>query len=216
MFVPVLTIAVMLPVTLCVLGPAGAFMGNFMCDAIMAFADLFGFFGIAILGAFWQFLVMTGMHQVAVAQMIMLIAENGFDPVLSPGGGAASMAVSGMCLGMFLALKDKEQKSLGFGYFMTAFVGGITEPGLYGVGMRYKKPFIGLIAGGFAGGLYAGIMGVKAYAFVPVASFLAMTSFAGGSVSNLVHGIISGVISIVVAAAVTFFLCRDMKIEEHK
>jgi PTS system beta-glucosides-specific IIC component len=72
--------------------------------------------------------------------------------------------------------------------------------------MRYKRPFIGLIIGGFAGGLYAGITGVTAYTFIPVASFLAVIGFAGGPLSNLVNGIIAGVIGLIISAVATYFL----------
>lgn len=97
MFVPLLTIAVMLPITLCVLGPAGAFLGTFICGAIIAFANTFGFLGAAVIGALWEFLVMTGMHHVMISQMIMVFAEYGFDPVVSLGACSASLAVTGMC-----------------------------------------------------------------------------------------------------------------------
>ena len=211
MFVPLLTIAVMLPITLCVLGPAGAFLGTYICGAIIAFSNMFGFIGAAVIGALWQFLVMTGMHHVMISQMIMVFTQTGYDPVVSLGACSASLAVTGMCLGAFLALKDKEQKSLSLNYTVAAIIGGVTEPGMYGVGVRYTKPFIGMAAGGFAGGLYAGIMGVKAYALVPVASFIALSGYAGGDTMNFVHGIISGVIAIVVAAVVTYFLMLEKK-----
>lgn len=211
LFVPVLTTFVMLPITLCVLGPAGSFLGTFVCGAIIAFSNTFGFLGAAVVGALWEFLVMTGMHQIMITQMIMVFSETGFDPVVSLGACSASLAVTGMCLGMFFALKDKEQKSLSLSYTVAAIIGGVTEPGLYGVGVRYTKPFIGMAVGGFAGALYAGLLGVKAYALVPVASFLALTGYAGGNTMNFVHGVISGVIAIVVAAVVTYFLCREKK-----
>lgn len=211
LFVPVLTTFVMLPITLCVLGPAGAFLGNYVCGAIVAFSEVFGFIGTAVIGALWQFLVMTGMHQVMITQMIMLFSTHGFDAVVSVGATCASLSVTGMCLGAFLALKDREQKSLGLSYTVAAIIGGVTEPGMYGIAVRYTKPFIGMAAGGFVGGLYAGIMGVKAYALVPVASFLCLTSYAGGDAMNFVHGVISGIISIVVAAAVTYILMRGKK-----
>ena len=51
-------------------------------------------------------------------------------------------------------------------------------------------------------------MGCKAYQLVPVANFLALTAYVGGDSANGVHGILSGVISIVVAAVVTFILCH--------
>ncbi len=211
MFVPLLTIAIMLPITLCVLGPAGAFLGTFICGAIIAFANTFGFLGAAVIGALWEFLVMTGMHHVMISQMIMVFAEYGYDPVVSLGACSASLAVTGMCLGMFFALKDKEQKSLSLSYTVAAIIGGVTEPGLYGIGVRYTKPFIGMAIGGAAGALYASLMGGKAYASVPVASFIALTGYAGGDTMNFVHGIISGIVAIVVAAIATYILCREKK-----
>ena len=71
------------------------------------------------------------------------------------------------------------------------------------------------MAGGAAGALYASIMGVKAYALIPVANFLALTSFAGGSTANIINGVISGVIALIVAAVITYILCiKDPKINE--
>lgn len=172
-----------------------------------------------IIGGVWEFLVMTGMHQVMISNMIMLFAENGFDPVVSLGAVSASLSVTGMCLGYFFATKDKEQKSLAMTNTVSAFFGGVTEPGLYGTGVANKKPLIGMLIGGAAGGLYAGIAGVKAYNMVPVASFLALTGYVGGEgSSNMVNGVISGVIAIIVSAAVTFFICRggDSKKENRE
>ncbi|MDR1033709.1 MAG: hypothetical protein LBL41_02935 [Bifidobacteriaceae bacterium] len=68
-----------------------------------------------------------------------------------------------MTLGAFIATRDKKEKSLSLGYLVSGIVGGITEPVLYGVGFRYKKPFIALSARAAIGGLYLGITGVKTY-----------------------------------------------------
>lgn len=212
--VPFLTILVMLPVALCVLGLVGAFLGNYICAAIIWFGSRFGFIGAAVIGALWEFLVMSGMHHVMIAQMIQLFAANGYDPVVSLGAVSASLSVTGMCLGMALAVRDKEEKSLSLSYTIATIVGGVTEPGLYGVGFKYRKPFIGMMAGGAAGGLYAGLLGVKAYVSVPVANFLALTAYTGGSAGNIINGVISGIISIVVATIVTYVLCREKKVKE--
>lgn len=211
MLVPTLTTAIMLPIALCVCGPIGGFLGNYICAAVIWFGNHFGFLGAAVIGALWEFLVMTGMHHVLIAQMIQLFAANGYDPVVSLGAVSASMAVTGMCLGMALALRDKEERALSWSYTVAAIVGGVTEPGLYGIGMKYKKPFIGMAIGGAAGGLYAGLLGVKAYVSVPVANFLALTAYTGGSASNIINGVISGIIAIVVAAIATYLLCREPK-----
>lgn len=211
MFVPVLTTTVMLPVSLCLLGPAGAFLGKYICNAIIAFSNTFGFLGAAVIGALWEFLVMSGMHHVLITQMILTFSEVGYDMVINSGAAAASLAVPGMCLGMALVLKNKEEKRLSLSYVIAALIGGVTEPGLYGIGMRYTKPFIGMAIGGFTGALFAGLMGVTAYTLVPVANFLALTGFIGGSSMNFIMGILSGVIAFVVAAVSTYVLCRNIE-----
>lgn len=211
MLVPTLTTAIMLPIALCVCGPIGGILGNYICAAVIWFGNHFGFLGAAVIGALWEFLVMTGMHHVLIAQMIQLFAANGYDPVVSLGATSASMAVTGMCIGMALALRDKEERALSWSYTIAEIIGGVTEPGLYGIGMKYKKPFIGMAIGGAAGGLYAGLMGVKAYVMVPVANFLALTAYTGGNASNIINGVISGIVAIVVAAIATYLLCREPK-----
>ena len=206
--VPTLTTFVILPLMLCVLGPLGGFLGTYICEAIIWFGNVTGPFGALIVGALWEFLVMTGMHQVMISQMILVFAERGYDPIITLGAVSASMAVTGMCLGFWLATKNKEQKSLALTNTIAAFIGGVTEPGLYGTGVANGTPLIGMMAGGAAGGLYAALMGVNAYNMVPVANFIALTAYAGGSSNNFIQGVISGIISIVVAAVVTYVLCR--------
>ena len=113
-------------------------------------------------------------------------------------------------------MRNKEERSLSIGYLVASIIGGVTEPALYGIGMKYKRPFIGMMIGGFAGGLYAGIVGLKAYAMVPVASFLCLFSFAGGPTSDLINGVITGVISFVVAAVATYFIGYENKTVKAK
>lgn len=205
-FAPALTILVMLPIALCVLGPAGSFIGSYICNGLLSLNGGLGFIGIAIIAALWEFLVMSGMHIVMISTLILVFSTNGNEAFVTPAALSASIAVAGMCLGAALRIKEKEQRGLSLGYVVASFIGGVTEPGLYGVGMRYKRPFIGMIIGGFAGGLYAGIMGVTAYTLVPVASILCVISYAGGPASNFVQGSISLGISFIVAAIATYFL----------
>ena len=211
-FAPFLTIVVMLPIALCVLGPAGAFLGNYICSAILALGNSGGIFtvlAIALIGALWEFLVITGMHWLLITTITTVIASSGHEAVISAATAAASFAVGGMCLGVALRKKDKEGKALSFSYVISQVIGGVTEPGLYGDGFGYKKPFIGMIAGGFAGGLYGAITGLTAYAIVPVANFLCLLGYVGGSQMNFINGIISAVVSFVVAAVVTYIVGID-------
>lgn len=210
-FVPFLSIVIMLPICLCALGSVGSFIGNYICDFLLGLDKIpyIGFIAVALIAALWEFLVMSGMHVVFITSLVIVFAQAGQENLVSVGGCIASISVAGMLIGSFLRIKDKEEKSLTLGYFIASIIGGVTEPGLYGNGMKFKRPFIGLIAGGFAGGLYAGIMHVTCYAMVPVASFIGLTAFAGGPSMNMVHGMMSCAIGFVVAAMVTYFFGYD-------
>lgn len=205
-FASFLTVLIMLPITLVVLGPAGSFLGKYISKGLLGLSDIGpSFVAVALTAALWEFLVMTGMHVVMIYTLILAFSTNGYESLIMPAATVASLSVSGMCLGAALRLKNKEHRSLSFSYLIAGAIGGVTEPGLYGVGMRYKRPFVGLIVGGLAGGLYAGIMHVTGYTLIPIASVLAGLSFAGGSTVNFVNGIISMAISFIVAAVVTYF-----------
>ncbi|MCG0904913.1 PTS system, beta-glucosides-specific EIIBC component [Lactiplantibacillus plantarum] len=147
---------------------------------------------------------MTGMHLLMLTTMMMIFAQSGHENFVTLGAVAASMSVAGMCLGAALRIKDQDQKTLAWGYLIASIIGGVTEPGLYGLAIRYKRPFIGMMIGGFCGGLYAGLTTVTAYVMVPVANFLSLTAYVGGQTSNVINGVVSGVIAFVAAAIATY------------
>lgn len=210
---PTLTITVMLPLALCVLGPLGGFIGDGICKGILAFGNMGGIWailGVAIIGALWEFLVLTGMHLVMISAMTLLFAQGGHDNFVTLGAVAASMAVAGMCLGASFRLKG-EERSLALGYTVASIIGGVTEPGLYGVAIRYRRPFVGMMIGGFCGGLYAGIAHCVGYVMVPVANFLALSTYIGGNSANIINGIISGAVAFIVAAIATALLGIESK-----
>lgn len=203
-FAPAFTILVMLPITLCIVGPAGAFLGNYVVGGLLGLQNVIGFFGMALIAALYPLLVMTGMHMVLIAALFQVFATQGFDGFAGPALTFASFSVMGVCIGAMLRLRDKEQKALAAEFAVTAIVAGTSEPCLYGICTRYKRPFIGLIAGGFAGGLYAGIMGVISANLVPSTNFLSALAFTGKSNANLINGLIGCAIAVIVAAVVTY------------
>ena len=213
-FAPFLTIAVMLPIALCVLGPLGAFIGQYICEGILSLGDFGGIFtilAIALIGGLWEFLVISGMHWLLISTLIMVISTNGSESLVGAAVAAASFSVGGMCLGAALRQKKAEERSLSLTYVIAQVVGGVTEPGLYGIGFGYKRPFIGMFAGGCAGALYGGIVGLTAYNLVPVASFLCLLSYSGASTMNFVNGCISAAIAFIVSAVVTYVLGIENK-----
>lgn len=201
-FVPFLTVAVTLPLEFCLLAPIGHYLGNFVGDALVAFGTNGGFIAIAIIAGLWEFLVLTGMHQVLIVFAIAMTMQNGVDFVVGPAASCATVAAYGIALGAVIRLKSKANKSLSLGYFISGIVGGITEPALYGIGFRYKRTFLAVFLGGMAGGLYAGLTGVGTY-MVAAANFMSVIAYANGGMTNLMNGIISQLITLVVSTAIT-------------
>lgn len=208
-FVPTLTIIVMLPISLGILGPIGAFLGTYISQAIFSFGKLGGIATIiatAVIGAFWEILVITGMHLIMITVNMQVFAETGQTSFVTLSAVAASLSVAGMCLGVALRMKNKDQKVLTWGYLIASIIGGVTEPALYGLALKYKRPFLGMMIGGFLGGLYAASTQITAYVLVPVANFLALTAYVGGNSLNIINGIISGIVAFVGAAIATYLI----------
>lgn len=199
----------MLPLALCMFGPIGNFIGYYMTEVIMTLGNAGGLVTIltvTLLGTILQFVIMCGLHWLLIATVTVVVTTSGSESVMLPIMAASSFAVGGMCLGAFLKLKDKKDRSLAVSYVIAQVVGGVTEPGLYGIGFRYKKPLFAMMLGGFAGSLYAAIAGLTGYNLVPVASFLVVLNYTGGTMMNVVNGVISGVIGFVVAAIATYII----------
>ncbi|MCA1213088.1 beta-glucoside-specific PTS transporter subunit IIABC [Bacillus amyloliquefaciens] len=159
--VPMLTLVIVVPVTLITVGPLGAILGNYLSVGVN---DLFNHAGVAamiLLAGTFSLIIMTGMHYALVPIMINNIAQNGHDYIL-PAMFLANMGQAGASFAVFLKSKNKTFKSLAFTTGITALM-GITEPAMYGVNMRLKKPFAAALIGGAAGGAFYGVTGVASY-----------------------------------------------------
>ncbi len=218
-FSPMLAVAVMLPIMLCVLGPIGSIAGEYISIGLIALGNMGGImtvFAMMLIAALWEYIVMAGMHWLFITTIFMIIADQGMETVVAPSVLLAAFTVGGMCFGAAMRLRDKEQRALSISYLIAQMIGGVTEPGLYGIGVRYKRPFIGMMAGGLAAGLFAAMVGLKVYNFLPVASFLALLGFIGPEPMNIVFAIIGALLSFAVSAIVTYLLGIDESLTAEK
>lgn len=218
-FSPMLAVAVMLPIMLCVLGPIGSIVGEYISIGLITLGNMGGImtvFAMMLIAALWEYIVMAGMHWLFITTIFMIIADQGMETVVAPSVLLAAFTVGGMCFGAAMRLHDKEQKALSISYLIAQMIGGVTEPGLYGIGVRYKRPFIGMMTGGLAAGLFAAIVGLKVYNFLPVASFLALLGFIGPEPMNIVFAIIGALLSFAVSAIVTYLLGIDESLTAEK
>lgn len=203
-FAPFFTFVVMLPVSLCALAPLGNYMGTGLATFLEWLGSTpLGFLAVTLIAATWPILVMTGMHVGLAAIALAQFAQTGQDTMVLMAANIQNFVATGVALAVWLRLKEPKQKNLALGYFITQFIGGVGEPLLYGVFLRYKRPWIGSIAGGAAAGLYGALTRTVLYA--PTTGIFATLGFAGGSSMNFVNGIIGTVLGVVVAFVVTWF-----------
>ena len=209
-FTPFLTTLVMLPLTLCLLAPLGNLLGEYIAIFLEWFSSVSGGLAVGVMGMAYCFMVMTGMHGPIVLLAIAQLVETGVDTLVFIGGFVSMVACAGMALGAFLRLKDKNEKTTSLGCFVTTMLSGVTEPALYGIGTKYKKPLIGMAAGGLVGGLYAGFTGVTYHVMISIL-VLGPLSYAAGGTANMINGTIAGILALIVSTVVTYFFGFDKK-----
>lgn len=158
-------ILIMVPLSIIVIGPVGVFLGNGMGAVINFLSAKSGLLAGLVVGAGWVYLVMMGIHWGVVPIMINNIANQGYD-VIRPMIAAATFATAGVALGVLLRSKNKSTKNFAASTMIPALLGGITEPIVYGLSVKYKRPLIAqTIAGGIAGA-FMGAFHTKAIVYV--------------------------------------------------
>ena len=208
-----LTLLIVAPIALIVVGPLGTIIGHYVAIAI-DFINHYGKWVVPLLmGAFAPLLVITGTHYSLFPIVISSLATYGFDTVLLPGMLASNMAQGAAALCVALKTKNKDLKQIAGPAALTA-VCGITEPAMYGVNIKLKKPFTAVMIGGGIGGLYSGIVGLKGFAFA-IPGLPSLPIFIGANSMNFINAIITMIISFVATFAFTLFLGFEDPVDEE-
>lgn len=210
--VPFGTALIMLPLSLCLLGPLGSILGDYVCNGIIGVYNLVGPLGVGLIGATFAILVLTGMHMVLFTYLFITFPTLGYDSMLLPGILCASWASTGVALACIYKFKEKKKKSLTFGYVLTWFFGGVGEPMLYGLSIPYKTPLYAGVISGFISGIVAGFTKLSAYTLNTSNGVYALTAFIGGPKSNYIALVITLLVCLVSGFAVMMF----MKLDESK
>ncbi len=156
---------IMVPLTVLVIGPIGVMLGDGLGNAMNFISGESGLLAGLLIGGGWTFLVMMGIHWGVVPIMVNNLALHGYD-TLRPMIAAATFASAGVALGVFLKSRNKETKGLALSSLLPALLGGITEPIVYGLSVKYKKPLIAQVIVGGLVGAFMGALQVKAIVYV--------------------------------------------------
>lgn len=159
--VPMLTLAVSVPISFLVIGPVASWLSSGigeLCQVIYGFNPVIaGFF----VGALWQIMVMFGLHWGLVPVMYNNYSTLSFDAFVT-ANFTASFVQTAAVLAIMLKTKDKKLKSLSMPAFLSGIC-GVTEPAIYGITLPKKKPFYITCLTAGVGGALMGIFGIKSY-----------------------------------------------------
>lgn len=202
--VPLIVFLIMAPLSLIVIGPLGSMVG----DALYVVFDFLNnearWVIPVIMGAFCPLLVMTGMHYSLMPVQLAQYATLGYGTLLGPGMLASNLSQAGACFAVAIRTKDKEMRQTAISAGTTALF-GITEPALYGVTMRLKKPLLAVMIGGGVAGLWGGLTNMRTYASA-TAGLTALPVYICDDFSNVVNAVICMVIALVVTFIVTLVM----------
>lgn len=163
--VPAICLGLLVPATVILFGPVGNQVGIAVSEAIGWAWDLSPAAAGALLGGFWQVFVIFGVHWAFVPVIVNDLTVQGYSLLTGPlvpavlAQGAAALAVT-------LRTRDRSFRSLAGAASLTAFVAGVTEPAIYGVTLRLRRPFVYACVGGAIGGAVAAAGGSAADSFI--------------------------------------------------
>lgn len=208
---PLLTMIVIIPLGLCILGPIGAFLGTYISEAIIWLYNTTGFLGVAVFASLCPLLVMTGMHSSLMPYMMNSFATLGWEPIVLTGMIISNLDQAAASAAVAVKSKKMNIKSMAGSCAITAFLGGVTEPAMYGVNLKYKTPLYGAMIGSFVGGCVAGIGKALAYTLTGSAGIFALPIYMPGGMSNVIWMAIGILAGMVATFIVTLFLYKDQE-----
>ena len=205
---PFITLTVMITLGLFAIGPVFHSLEEWVLHGTTAVLDLpYGIAGI-IIGFFHQIIVVTGVHHIFNFLEIQLLEKTGFNP-FNAIITCAMAAQGAACLAVGLKTKNMKLKALALPSSLSAFL-GITEPAIFGVNLRYMKPFVMGLIGGAVGGFIASLFHLQG-------TGMAVTVIPGTLLylnSQLPLYILSNVTAMAIAFALTwFFGYKDQAVE---
>lgn len=202
---------IMVPLSVIVIGPIGVYLANGIGDFVNLMSTQNGLLTGLIIGGGWTLLVMIGIHWGVAPIMINNISTYGYD-FIRPMVAAATFGSAGAAFGVFLKAKKKETKAFALSAVIPALLGGVTEPIVYGISLKYKKPFIAQIIGGAIAGAFMGAMHTKAFVYV----FPALTTLPAFFGDTFIYYVIGIILAFAVTAVITYILGIDESGDEGK
>lgn len=213
---PLLIVIITAPVTLCLLAPLGLMVGNglqFVINAIYNFAP---WLAMMLFSAAMPFIVMTGMHWAFVPAALMSLANPGYELMLIPAMLASNTAQAGATFGVAAKTKDREIREMAIPAGISALLAGVTEPAMYGITLRLRKPMVAACISSGIAGLISGFTMLKGYAFATPCLTAIVQFIAPDGNKNMICAVIVFAVSLVLSFVLSFIMTKNEGTEEQR
>lgn len=211
---PMLVVLIEAPIALIVLGPLGAICGNGLSTIVYAIHDKLGFIAIGLVAGVYPFVVMAGMHHAFTPIKLGMIATTGYENFICIGELCSNMAQGAASLAVALRSKNKDFKQIAGSSAFSALFAGITEPALYGVTLRLRRPMLGACIGGAVGGLVGGFFQLKCFGIATPAIVTIVQYVEKGRPETLLYAALTILVTVVVTFVATMIIGFEDVVDE--
>lgn len=203
---PMLIILITMPLVMVIVGPIGAIMGDALSDIIFMTHDYLGFIAIGLVAGVYPFIVMAGMHHAFTPVKLSAIAQTGYEAFISVAEFCSNMAQGAASLAVSIKSKNKDLKQTAGSSAFSALLAGITEPALYGITLRLKKPMLGACIGAATGGLVGGLFQLKSFGVATPAFVTIPQYIEDDRAISLLYIIITALVTIAVSFVASYII----------
>ncbi|HBM5877030.1 TPA: PTS glucose transporter subunit IIA [Enterococcus faecium] len=207
-FVPFFTVLITMPLGFLLVGPVFTFATDILMAGFETLLALSPVIYGAIVGFFWQILVMFGLHWAIVPMGLMQFSVNGWQNIMTPVA-VVSFGQTAALTAIYFKLRNPKDKAIAIPAIVSGIV-GITEPAIYGFTLPRKKIFIFTCVGGALGGAYSGLMNLTSWNQGGLGIFTIPNYIRpDGDLTDVINVLIGIAIAMVVSFTLTFFFWKD-------
>ena len=190
LFTPFICMVVMVPLTILVIGPLSDSLATAIANGYNYLYNLAPAVAAAVIGGLWQIVVIFGVHWGVTPMCLANYDLYGMD-TFQAFQTMAVIAQAGAVFGVFIKARNKQTKNIALSAGVTGIF-GITEPAIYGVNLRFKKPFIcGCIAGA-VGAVVGSFFNIAYYAYAGLPGMLTVVNAITPDNSKSIIGMLLG------------------------
>lgn len=211
---PMLVVLIEAPIALIILGPLGAICGNVLSDVVYFIHDKLGFIAVGLVAGIYPFVVMAGIHHAFTPIKLGMIATTGYENFICIGELCSNMAQGAASLAVAIKSKNKDFKQIAGSSAFSALLAGITEPALYGVTLRLKRPMLGACIGAVAGGLFGGFFQLKCFGIATPAIVTIVQYVEESRPMSLLIAALTILITVIVAFIATMLIGFEDVVDE--